>query len=163
MLTYVTVYKCSYVTNVFRYDKALTSKSVRLCLSGNICPLDAVVTMNSYYRASRLDCKIEQWSIKWNTGWHITLSKTSRWPRNKSSALADQDKKSTEGFGRRDVSACTIQWVQYLSLIFRSSECESGDMADFLRRFSSNCLSLIYLPSHRLPAPLRKQMFMDIG
>merc|ERR1719507_2785583 len=64
---------------------------------GNMCPLDAVVTLNSYYRASR------------------------------------------------------------------SSDCESGDMADFLRRFSSNCMSLIYLPSHRLPAPLRKQMFMDIG
>ena len=37
----------------FRYDKALTAKSVRVCLSGNMCPLDTVVTMNSYFRASR--------------------------------------------------------------------------------------------------------------
>ena len=35
------------------YDKALTAKSVCVCLSGNMCPLDTLVTMNSYFRASR--------------------------------------------------------------------------------------------------------------
>ena len=37
----------------FRNEEALTAKSVRFCLAGNMCPLDAIVTLNSYYRTSR--------------------------------------------------------------------------------------------------------------
>ena len=56
--------------------------------------------------------------VRYCTGWHITLFKTSRWLQNKSSALARPGQsgtfvlKSTGGFAQCDVSHCT--YASYL-------------------------------------------------
>jgi hypothetical protein len=77
-------------------ERTLTAPSVRAML--RFCPIDTLVTLNSYRRATK-----------------------------------GEDEKGGE------------------------------DMDRFLRTFDLQCLRLIFFPSHRLPAEIRKQTFLDIG